>query len=283
MARIVYAMMTCLDGYIAGPDGDIALPVPEGEPHRHFNDMMRQTSIELCGRRMYEMMRFWDSPDREIGAAEVELDFAHAWRETPKIVFSTTLREVGPNARLMKGDVENVASSLKWKRMAISRRRRRSCGASRTTGLIDDTGSTCTPSCWVAASLFPVRPVADVKTAGHGKAYPGRDPAALRTRRLVAILLFGVLWGAEERLLLRRGNRRAAIRPRRILVDQLGGGAFYPLRRCRAHLGLPGEQSGRFLLVVGEPGLLHEFLTGGLIGGKLKPDDRIGIVVIVAV
>jgi dihydrofolate reductase len=97
-ARIVYAMLMSLDGYIAGPDGDIALPVPEGELHRHFNDTMRQTSIALCGRRMCEVMRFWDSPDRETGASEVELDFAHAWRETPKIVFSTTLREVGPNA-----------------------------------------------------------------------------------------------------------------------------------------------------------------------------------------
>ncbi|TIO07998.1 dihydrofolate reductase family protein [Mesorhizobium sp.] len=113
MARIVYAMLMSLDGYIAGPDGSIALPVPEGGLHRHFNDMMRQTSIALCGRRMYEVMRFWDSPDREIGTGDVEVDFAHAWRETPKIVFSTTLREVGPNARLVQGDVEDVARSLK--------------------------------------------------------------------------------------------------------------------------------------------------------------------------
>src|SRR5882724_1657535 len=113
MGRIVYAMLMSLDGYIAGPDGDIALPVPEGELHRHFNDMMRQTSIALCGRRMYEVMRFWDSPDRETGAAEVELDFAHAWRHTPKVVFSTTLRDVGPNARLVKGDAVTVARSLK--------------------------------------------------------------------------------------------------------------------------------------------------------------------------
>ena len=113
MARIVYEMMTSLDGYIEGPDGDIGLPVPEGELHRHFNDMMKQTSIALCGRRMYEMMRFWDSPDRETNASEVERDFARAWQETPKIVFSTTLRDVGPNARLANGDAENVVKSLK--------------------------------------------------------------------------------------------------------------------------------------------------------------------------
>jgi dihydrofolate reductase len=113
MATIVYAMLTSLDGYIAGRSGDIDLPIPEEELHRHFNDEMRRTSIALCGRKMYETMRFWDSPEREASADEVERDFARAWQETPKIVFSTTLREVGPNARLMKGDVEAAAISLK--------------------------------------------------------------------------------------------------------------------------------------------------------------------------
>ena len=75
--------------------------------------MMKQISIALCGRRMYEVMRFWDSPDRETSASEVERDFARTWQETPKIVFSTTLREVGPNARLVNGDAGNVARSLK--------------------------------------------------------------------------------------------------------------------------------------------------------------------------
>lgn len=113
MATIVYAMLTSLDGYIAGPSGDIDLPIPEEELHQHFNDEMRRTTIALCGRRMYEAMRFWDSPEREIAAEEVERDFAHAWRETPKIVFSTTLEEVGPNARLVRNDVEAVVKSLK--------------------------------------------------------------------------------------------------------------------------------------------------------------------------
>ncbi|RWD99628.1 dihydrofolate reductase family protein [Mesorhizobium sp.] len=112
MARIVYSMLMSLDGYIAGPDGNIGLPVPEEQLHRHFNEEMRRTAIELCGRRLYEMMRFWDDPEREAGA-EVERDFARAWRDTPKIVFSTTLREVGANARLADGDAVAVARSLK--------------------------------------------------------------------------------------------------------------------------------------------------------------------------
>ena len=112
MGKIVYSMLTSLDGYIEGPSGDIGLPVPEEELHRHFNDEMRRTAIALCGRRMYEAMRFWDSPERKTGG-EVERDFADAWQKTPKIVFSTTLRDVGPNARLVSGDVETVANQVK--------------------------------------------------------------------------------------------------------------------------------------------------------------------------
>ena len=112
MGKIVYSMLTSLDGYIEGPSGDIGLPVPEEELHRHFNDEMRRTAIALCGRRMYEAMRFWDSPERETGG-EVERDFADAWQKTPKIVFSTTLRDVGPNAQLAGGDVETAANQLK--------------------------------------------------------------------------------------------------------------------------------------------------------------------------
>ncbi len=54
-------------------------------------------------------MRVWDTEDDKPGAPEVAVDFARAWKQTPKAVFSTTLEEVGPNARLVKGDVETVA------------------------------------------------------------------------------------------------------------------------------------------------------------------------------
>jgi len=70
-------------------------------------------SAALYGRRMYEVMRFWESWDETPGRPEVEGDFARAWRATPKIVLSMTLREVGPNARLVGNDIENVVKSLK--------------------------------------------------------------------------------------------------------------------------------------------------------------------------
>ena len=84
MAKVVYSMLTSLDGYIAGREGGPALPVPENDLHWYFNGLMRETAIELNGRRMYETMRVWDTWDKIPGAPLVEVDFARVWQELPK-------------------------------------------------------------------------------------------------------------------------------------------------------------------------------------------------------
>jgi dihydrofolate reductase len=113
MGRMIFGMLTSLDGYIAGPDGGPQLPIPNGELHLYFNEMMRQASLNLYGRRMYEVMRAWETYDRDPAVSDIEREFARLWQETPKIVFSTTLREVGPNARLVSRDAEAAAREIK--------------------------------------------------------------------------------------------------------------------------------------------------------------------------
>lgn len=111
MGKFVFGMMQSLDGYIAGPPGGPELPPPRIALHRHFNDYVRGLSGILYGRRMYEVMRYWDEagPDWE----EVEHDFASAWRPKPKWVVSRTLKSVGPNATLVSDGVEAFARRLK--------------------------------------------------------------------------------------------------------------------------------------------------------------------------
>ena len=112
--QIVYGFLVSVDGYIASAQGpDIGLPVPEEALHRHFNEMQKRVALNLYGRNMYEVMRYWDAPPAESSAFEQE--FAAAWQRTPKVVFSTTLESVGPNARLVKkkADVERTARQLK--------------------------------------------------------------------------------------------------------------------------------------------------------------------------
>lgn len=110
--RISYAFMVSVDGYIAGARGDdIGLPVPEEALHRHFNQMQERTALSLYGRNMYAVMKYWDDTPPE--RSEYEKEFARAWQRTPKVVFSTTLESVGPNARLVKADVEQTVRRLK--------------------------------------------------------------------------------------------------------------------------------------------------------------------------
>lgn len=111
MARLVFGMMQSLDGYVAAPDGALDLPVPGPALHRHFNDHVRGLAGCLCGRKIYEMMRYWEEDQPDWG--EIERDYAAAWRALPKWVISTTLDEVDPNATLVSRDVEAFVRKLK--------------------------------------------------------------------------------------------------------------------------------------------------------------------------
>jgi dihydrofolate reductase len=112
--HIVYGFAVSVDGYIArGQGGEIGLPVPQEALHRHFNEMQKRVALNLYGRNMYDVMKYWDAPPAE--SPEYEKEYARAWQATPKVVFSTTLESVGPNARLVKekGDVERTVRQLK--------------------------------------------------------------------------------------------------------------------------------------------------------------------------
>ena len=111
MAKLIFGMMQSLDGYIAGIPGGPQLPPPGAELHQYFNDHVHELAGILYGRLMYEVMRYWDDdkPDWE----EIEHDFASAWRSKPKWIVSRSLRSVGPNATLVKDNVELFVKRLK--------------------------------------------------------------------------------------------------------------------------------------------------------------------------
>lgn len=111
MAKLVFGMMQSLDGYVAGADGGPELPPPGPALHRHFNRQVRGLAGSLYGRRMYEVMRYWDEDQADWG--EIEREFAAAWRAQPKWVVSRTLKSVGPNASLIGGEVEAAVRRLK--------------------------------------------------------------------------------------------------------------------------------------------------------------------------
>lgn len=113
MGELIFAMSLSLDGYVAREKDELEAFVPSAELFRHFTDHERGLAGSLYGRRMYEVLRYWDEDRPEWSV--MERDFAAAWRAHPKWIVSRTLKSVGPNATLVTGDVEAFVRSLKDK------------------------------------------------------------------------------------------------------------------------------------------------------------------------
>jgi len=107
MAKLVYELNQSLDGYV----DHMKMGPPRPTLFRHFIERVRGLTGMVYGRRMYELMRYWDNdlPDWD---AE-ERDYAVAWRSQPKWVVSRSLKSVGPNATLVENDIEAVICGLK--------------------------------------------------------------------------------------------------------------------------------------------------------------------------
>jgi dihydrofolate reductase len=117
---VIYSMGVSLDGYIAGPDGD-DWGVPDAELHRFHNEQTSELGLHLLGRRLYEVMLYWESaeerhPSTAGSVSELDvaqLEFARIWKRLPKLVFSTTLERVEGNARLSRADPVQAVRGLK--------------------------------------------------------------------------------------------------------------------------------------------------------------------------
>jgi dihydrofolate reductase len=107
MAKLVFGLQQSLDGYV----DHLEMGPPGPALSRHFMEHVRNLTGSVYGRRMYEVMRYWDE-DRPEWDAE-DHDFAAAWRSQPKWVVSRSLRSVGPNATLVEDDIEAVIRRLK--------------------------------------------------------------------------------------------------------------------------------------------------------------------------
>ncbi|HKD61033.1 MAG TPA: dihydrofolate reductase family protein [Terracidiphilus sp.] len=107
MAKLVYALNQSLDGYV----DHMEIGPPDPALSRHFLEHARSLTGAIYGRRMYEIMRYWDDdlPDWD---AE-DRDFAAVWRSQRKWVVSRSLKSVGPNATLIEDDFETVIRGLK--------------------------------------------------------------------------------------------------------------------------------------------------------------------------
>jgi dihydrofolate reductase len=110
MAKLVFGMNQSLDGYV-----DHMAFAPSPALFRHWIEHVRDLTGSVYGRRMYEVMRYWDEDHPEWDAEQLE--FAAAWRSQPKWVVSRSLKSVGPNATLVEDDLEAAIRGLKAQRV----------------------------------------------------------------------------------------------------------------------------------------------------------------------
>ncbi len=94
MARLIYSMITSLDGYAVATEGGLGRGADDEEVHTFIGEVFRDVGTYLYGRRMYETMVFWETADRQPDAPPHIQEYARDWQAADKVVFSTTLEDV---------------------------------------------------------------------------------------------------------------------------------------------------------------------------------------------
>jgi dihydrofolate reductase len=113
MRNVIYSTNVSLDGFTAGPNQNLDWGIIDEELHSFINDQQRTIDTYLFGRRMYEVMVYWDTADTDPANPEYILEFARVWKKIHKIVFSKTLEQVQDNATLNRGNIVEEIARLK--------------------------------------------------------------------------------------------------------------------------------------------------------------------------
>lgn len=94
MGKLIYGMITSLDGYTEAADGDLGTGAEDEEVHTYIGDLFRSVGTFLYGRRMYETMVFWETAHAAPGAPPHIVQYARDWQAADKVVYSSTLESV---------------------------------------------------------------------------------------------------------------------------------------------------------------------------------------------
>ena len=92
-APLIYTAICSLDGYVADESGGFEWAAPDAEVHAHINDLERGIGTHLLGRRMHDVLSYWDSDDPEADREPVIRDYREIWQAADKVVYSSTLTD----------------------------------------------------------------------------------------------------------------------------------------------------------------------------------------------
>jgi dihydrofolate reductase len=109
VARLIYAAIASLDGYIEDETGSFDWAAPDDEVHAFVNDLEREVGTHLLGRRMYETKVYWETNPAEDDPSEIARDFAEVWRAADKVVYSKTLESASTARTRVERDFDPEA------------------------------------------------------------------------------------------------------------------------------------------------------------------------------
>lgn len=114
MRSVTYSLGMSADGFIVGPDGEIAAAAPpDAETWSFVMDEVRGLDVHLMGRRLYETMLYWERPEDDPALDDFEREWTALWKPLPKVVFSRTLSAVEGNARLASAGLAQEIERLR--------------------------------------------------------------------------------------------------------------------------------------------------------------------------
>ncbi len=109
MAKLIYSVITSLDGYVADEDGNFDWAEPDEEVHAFVNALERPVGTYLYGRRMYDVMVYWETAHALADQPPFVEDFAELWQAADKIVYSKTLETVSSARTRLERDFDPEA------------------------------------------------------------------------------------------------------------------------------------------------------------------------------
>jgi dihydrofolate reductase len=140
MAKLIYSAIMSLDGYIADEHGNFDWAAPDEAVHAFVNDLERPIGTYLYGRRMYDVMRYWETAPTIGDQAAVARDYAKIWQAADKVVYSRTLAA----ASTTRTRIEKAFDAAAVRRMKAAATRDLSIGGAELTaqaikdGLVDE-------------------------------------------------------------------------------------------------------------------------------------------------
>ena len=156
MAKLIYSAITSLDGYVADEDGNFDWAEPDEEVHTFCNGLERPIGTYLYGRRMYEVMVYWETAHTLADQPPFIRDFAQIWQAADKIVYSRTLERVTSARTRIERDFDpETVRQIRSKREPTSQWAVRT-SQPRRSGQVWWTSAMCSscPSWWEAANTF---------------------------------------------------------------------------------------------------------------------------------